>query len=180
MKKQRKSPARRVKKETVSPSLIAVFPGSFDPFTNGHADIVERALTIFTKIVIGVLDNPAKRELFTAKERVNLIKKLTAAYGEKVEVQSFSGLLVDFVSGWDSRVVIRGLRAISDFDYEAQMALMNRRLNSNIETLFLMAREKNSYISSTVVKQVARFGGDVGAMVPPKVAEALKAKLKKR
>lgn len=158
--------------------LAAVFPGSFDPFTNGHADIVERSLEIFDRIIVGVLHNPSKNLLFSQDERVALISKQFARYDGRVSVVSFSGLLVEFVESTKSRVVIRGLRAVSDYDYEAQMALVNRRLSPQIETLFLTAREEHSYISSTVVKQVALLGGDVSDMVPPVIAAALKQKYK--
>jgi pantetheine-phosphate adenylyltransferase len=158
--------------------ITAVFPGSFDPFTNGHADIVERSLEIFDRIIVGVLPNPSKNHLFTQEERVALISKQFARYRGRVSVVSFSGLLVEFVESTKSRVVIRGLRAVSDYDYEAQMALVNRRLSPRIETLFLTAREEHSYISSTVVKQVALLGGDVSDMVPPVIASALARKYK--
>ncbi len=153
-----------------------MFPGSFDPFTNGHADIVGRSLEIFDRIIIGILHNPSKNHLFSEDERVALISKLFGRYGGRVSVVSFSGLLVEFVESTKSRVVIRGLRAVSDYDYEAQMALVNRRLSPRIETLFLTAREEHSYISSTVVKQVALLGGDVSDMVPPVIASALALK----
>lgn len=176
--------ATRAKKGSSKRALTAVFPGSFDPFTNGHADIVERSLEIFDRIIIGILHNPSKNHLFSQEERVELISKQFSRYGERVSVVSFSGLLVEFVESTNSRVVIRGLRAVSDYDYEAQMALVNRRLSPRIETLFLTAREEHSYISSTVVKQVALLGGDVSDMVPPIIASALtrkyKAGLKKR
>jgi len=158
--------------------ITAVFPGSFDPFTNGHADIVERSLEIFDRIIIGVLHNPSKNHLFAQEERVALISKQFARYRGRVSVVSFSGLLVEFVESTKSRVVIRGLRAVSDYDYEAQMALVNRRLSPRIETLFLTARVEHSYISSTVVKQVALLGGDVSDMVPPVIAAALARKYK--
>ena len=159
---------------------VVVFPGSFDPLTNGHVNVVERSLEIFDTVVIGVLDNVSKSALFTPQERVELIQRQFKRYRGRVEVASFSGLLVDFVRKVKSRVVVRGLRAISDFDYEAQMALINRRLNPGIETLFLTAREENSYISSTVVRQVALLGGDVGQMVPKVVEEALRRKFLER
>ena len=155
---------------------VAVFPGSFDPLTNGHVDIIERSLVLFGHVIVGVLHNPSKKALFTDEERVALITRQFARYRGRVEVVSFSGLLVEFVQSVKSRVVIRGLRAISDFDYEAQMALINRKLAPYIETLFLTAREEHSYISSTVVKQVAMLGGDVSDMVPPVVASALSKK----
>jgi pantetheine-phosphate adenylyltransferase len=160
-----------------SPAVsAAVFPGSFDPLTNGHVDIIERASEIFPHVIVAVLFNPSKESLFSQAERVALISKQFARYKGRVSVVSFSGLLVDCVQSTKSRVVIRGLRAISDFDYEAQMALINRKLASDIETLFLTAREEHSYISSSVVKQVALLGGDVSDMVPPVVASALAKK----
>ena len=164
----------------MSSKLRAIFPGSFDPFTNGHFDIVERTLSTFDTVVIGVLSNPSKDPLFTTEERVALIQEQFAGQEDRVTVQSFSGLLVDFVRSVKGNAVVRGLRAISDYDYEAQMALMNRKLSDDrIETFFLMTREENSYISSTVVRQVAKFGGDTSFMVPPVVAKALKKKFKK-
>lgn len=153
---------------------VAVFPGSFDPLTNGHVDIVQRALTIFDRVIIGVLHNPTKFSLFTPQERVKLIQAQFKNQAEHVSVASFSGLLVEFVQSVKSQVIIRGLRAISDFDYEAQMALINRKLSPYIETLFLTAREEHSYISSTVVRQVAMLGGDVSEMVPRGVEAALR------
>ena len=159
-----------------SGSQVAVIPGSFDPLTNGHVDIIERALGIFGRVVVGVLSNPSKSALFTEAERVALIERQFPRYKGRILVVSFSGLLVEFVKSVKSKVVIRGLRAISDFDYEAQMSLINRRLDDSIETLFLTAREEHSYISSTIVKQVALLGGDVSDMVPSVVAKALEKK----
>jgi pantetheine-phosphate adenylyltransferase len=155
-------------------------PGSFDPLTNGHVDIITRSLGIFDKVVVGVLDNPSKQALFSEQERVALIQRQFAKYGDRIVVMSFTGLLVEFVKSVKSRVVIRGLRAISDFDYEAQMSLINRTLDPTIETFFLSAREEHSYISSTIVKQVALLGGNVSNMVPPLVARALVKKRKAR
>lgn len=173
--------AKAPTKKRVSPTSVAVFPGSFDPLTNGHVDIIERALGIFERVVVGVLHNPAKHALFNDEERVALIERQFSRFRGRVSVVSFSGLLVDFVLSVKSRVVIRGLRAISDFDYEAQMALINRKLAPNVETFFLTAREEHSYISSTVVKQVALLGGDVSKMVPPVVEKALvKKRLRNR
>lgn len=154
----------------------AVFPGSFDPLTNGHVDIIERSVEIFDEVIVGVVHNPAKSCLLSQEERVRLIQQQFKRYGDRISVVSFSGLLVEFVERARCRVIIRGLRAISDFDYEAQMALVNRRLAPKIETFFLTAREEHSYISSTVVKQVAMLGGDVSNMVPSAVVKALKAK----
>jgi pantetheine-phosphate adenylyltransferase len=159
---------------------IVVFPGSFDPFTNGHADIVERSLEIFGKVVVAVLDNPSKKSLFSPDERVALIQRHFARQKERIIVESFRGLLVEFAERVSSRVIIRGLRAISDYDYEAQMALINRKLRPDIETFFLTAREEHSYISSTVVKQVAMLGGDVSSMVPPVVERALYKRYQER
>jgi pantetheine-phosphate adenylyltransferase len=168
-----RSTARRVK---VRREVTAVFPGSFDPFTNGHSDIIERSLEIFDRIIVAVLHNPSKSHLFTQDERVAMISKQLAKFADRVAVVGFSGLLVEFVESTKSRVVIRGLRAVSDYDYEAQMALVNRRLAPRIETLFLTAREEHSYISSTVVRQVAMLGGDVSDMVPSVIAKALEKK----
>jgi pantetheine-phosphate adenylyltransferase len=159
---------------------IAVFPGSFDPLTIGHVDIIERALTIFDKVVVGVLINHSKHSLFSPGERVALIKEQFLAHGDRIQVESFSGLLVKLVNRVKSRVIIRGLRAISDFDYEAQMALVNRRLAPQVETFFMTAREENSYISSSIVKQVALLGGDVSGMVPIGVARELLKKYQDR
>ncbi len=166
--------------QRVAPVKAVVFPGSFDPLTNGHVDIIERASEIFGQVIVAVLFNPSKEALFTQAEREALISKQFARYRGRVSVVSFSGLLVDFVQSTKSRVVIRGLRAISDFDYEAQMALINRKLAPQIETFFLTAREEHSYISSTVVKQVALLGGDVRGMVPRVVSDALAKKREER
>ena len=161
-------------------SSIAVFPGSFDPFTRGHIDIVERSLEIFNTVYIAVLDNNSKNCLFSPEERVALIQEIFRDQKARVIVKSFNGLLVDFVRSVNSRVIIRGLRATSDYDYEAQMALMNRQLSPEIETLFMMTKEKNSYISSTLVKSVAPFGGDVKSLVHPVIEQALKDKYKNK
>lgn len=156
----------------------AIFPGSFDPLTNGHVDVIERCLTMFPEVVVSVLSNPSKDALFSVDERMALIAKHFSGV-EGVSVASFSGLLVEFALSQKARIVVRGLRAISDFDYEAQMALINRSLDSSIETLFLMAREANSYISSSVVKQIAPLGADVGHLVPPVVDQALRERFQK-
>ena len=156
---------------------IALFPGSFDPLTHGHTDIIRRALSIFDKVIVSVLSNPDKDTLFSVKERMQIIADEFKQFGNAVEIASFSGLLVDFAAARGARILVRGLRAVSDYDYEAQMALMNRSLNSDIETLFLVAREENSYISSTLVKQVASMGADVSRYVSPAVAKVLKKKL---
>jgi pantetheine-phosphate adenylyltransferase len=156
-------------------AAIAVYPGSFDPFTNGHLDIISRALPFFQRIIVGVVWNPNKQPLFSSAERVDMIQQVCQKFGERVEVLSFTGLLVDFVESQGARVVLRGLRAISDYEYEGQLALTNRHLRPAIETFFLMAREEVSYVSSSMVKQVAMFGGDVSGLVPAVVAERLRA-----
>ncbi len=169
-------PPRFTSKNTGIRVTIAIYPGSFDPLTNGHTDVVRRSLKIFDKVVVAVLENPSKTTLFSVEERLQLIRAEFVDCGERVTAQSFSGLLVDFARRFERGVVIRGLRAISDFDYEAQMALVNKTLCEEVETLFLMAREKNSYISSSLVKQVAQLGGAVDALVPKQVAVALAGK----
>jgi len=153
----------------------AVFPGTFDPLTNGHLDIITRALNFYERVYVAVLSNSSKETLFTVQERLDQLREVLHDYpGAKVE--SFSGLLVDYAAKVKTRVIIRGLRAISDYDYETQVALMNRNLSSDVETFFLITREENSYISSTVVKQVAALGGNVAKFVPPIIEAALKSK----
>jgi pantetheine-phosphate adenylyltransferase len=160
-------------------SKTVIFPGSFDPLTNGHCDIIHRALSIFEKVIVGVLSNPTKEPLFSAEERVRLIRDEFAHYGPRVAVETFSGLLADFAAAKDVHLIVRGLRAVSDYDYEFQLALMNRSLRGNIETLFLVTREENSFVSSSLVRQVASMGGDVSRCVCPRVAAALKKKFKR-
>lgn len=155
----------------------AIYPGSFDPITNGHVDIIQRGKKIFDKIIVGVLDNPKKSPLFTAAERVELIKQVFAQ-DPAVEVMSFDGLLVDFARKNGVNVVIRGLRAISDFEYEFQMALMNRKLAHEMETLFMMPSLKYSFLSSNMVKEVFQLGGCIKDLVPPLVEEALINKMR--
>ena len=152
---------------------IAVYPGSFDPVTFGHLDIIDRAGRIFDKIIVSVFVHSAKKSMFTVPERVEMLK--TVLKGRKnIEVDCFEGLLVDYVRRKKTDVVIRGLRAISDFEFEFNMALMNRHLNDEIETFFVMPREEYSYTSSTLVKQITKYNGDVSHFVPPNVAEALR------
>lgn len=155
-----------------------VFPGSFDPITNGHIDIIVRALTIVDSVVIGVLKNPAKGSLFSAQERVEMIRRVfnDLSLSDRVSADVFNGLLVHFVREQSASAVLRGLRAISDYDYEAQLALINKRLDREIETIFMIASEPCTYISSTIVKQIAEFGGTVDELVPPIVAEELRKK----
>ena len=154
---------------------LAVFPGSFDPITNGHLDIIERGLSVFDQVVIAILINPEKSPLFTLEERVRIIRQ--AYRGEpRVRVDTFSGLLVDYAEKVGASVIVRGLRAISDFEFEFQMALMNRRLNPRIETVFMMPAEGYSYLSSRLVKEVFQLGGRVSELVPPVVEKRLQEK----
>jgi pantetheine-phosphate adenylyltransferase len=153
----------------------ALCPGTFDPVTNGHLDIIERASSRFERLVVGVLENPSKAPLFSVEERVAMLKAVTSAI-DGVEVASFSGLLVDFAEARGIGTIVKGLRAISDFDYELQMAQMNHRLRG-VETFFMTTDPNWSYLSSSLVREVAGFGGDVSALVPPVVAERLAEKL---
>lgn len=146
----------------------AIYPGSFDPITNGHLDIITRGSKLFDKLIVGVLVNIDKQGLFSIDERVNLIKKVTA-HLPNVEVMSFNGLLVDLAKKHDARIILKGLRAVSDFEYEFQMALMNSQLDSDIETLFMMTSAEYSYLSSSSVKQVAKFGGNISGLVPDEI-----------
>lgn len=156
----------------------AVYPGFFDPITNGHVDIILRGLRIFDKIIVAVLKNPKKRALFSTKERVDMIKQIFARQPE-IDVKAFDGLLVEFAARNKANIVIRGLRAVSDFEYEFQMALMNRKLNAEIETLFMMPSVNYSFLSSKLVKEVFKLGGCVKDLVPELVEKNLKEKLKK-
>ena len=151
----------------------AVFPGSFDPITNGHLDILDRALKVFDEVIVAILVNSEKQALFSVAERVEIIRAACRSR-RRVRVDTFSGLLVDYAVKAGASVIVRGLRAISDFEYEFQMALMNRRLDPSIETVFMMPAESYSYLSSRMVKEVFRLGGDVGALVPPVVEKRLR------
>jgi pantetheine-phosphate adenylyltransferase len=155
---------------------IAVYPGSFDPLTNGHLDIIRRATRMFDRLLVAILENEGKSPLFTLTERKDLIARCTASI-PGVEVHSFSGLLVDFAARFDAKAVIRGIRAVSDYEYELQMALMNRELNAQVETIFMLPAVEYTYVSSRLVKEVFRLGGDVARLVPPVVLESLKARL---
>ncbi|HXB54704.1 MAG TPA: pantetheine-phosphate adenylyltransferase [Vicinamibacteria bacterium] len=154
------------------PKSLAVFPGSFDPITNGHIDIVARALSVFDELVIAILNNADKRPLFSVEERVEIIREAYRG-NPRVRVDTFSGLLVDYAMKAGASVIVRGLRAISDFEFEFQLALMNRRLNPGIETIFIMAAEGYSYVSSRLVKEVFQLGGSVRELVPPVVERRL-------
>lgn len=157
--------------------VTAIYPGSFDPVTNGHLDLIARARKIFANVVVAVLSNQAKAPLFALQERVDFLEQVTRPW-ENVQVASFQGLLIDFADSVEARVVIRGIRAITDYDYEFQMALMNRRMRPQIETIFLVPGEAYSYLSSSLVKEVVRLGGDIGGLVPPVVEAELKRRLK--
>jgi pantetheine-phosphate adenylyltransferase len=154
----------------------AIYPGTFDPITNGHADLIERAANMFANVTIGIAANPNKKPLFTLEERVDLIKKVSA-HLPNVTVVGFTGLLADFADTIEATVLIRGLRAVSDFEYEFQLANMNRRLNPNLESVFLTPAEENSFISSTLVKEVALHRGKVDQFCHPAVSQALYDKL---
>ena len=147
---------------------IAVYPGSFDPVTNGHLDIITRGSKVFDKLIVGVLVNVDKKGLFDIEERVELIKKVTKDL-DNVEVVSFKGLLIDFMKVHNASVILKGLRAVSDFEYEFQMALMNNKLDPEVETVFMMTSAQYSYLSSSAVKQVAKFGGCIEGLVPDEV-----------
>lgn len=155
--------------------VIAVYPGSFDPFTNGHLDLIGRSTHLFDKLVVAILKNEAKQPLFSVTERHEMLEEVLADYSN-VEIDSFDGLLVDYAARKQATVILRGIRAISDYEYELQMALMNRRLHPEIETVFLMASEDYSFISSRLVKEVAALGGTVSAFLPPSVEARVKNK----
>lgn len=154
---------------------VALYAGSFDPITNGHADLIRRSLRFVDRLVVGVAVNISKQPLFSTEERIQLIK---AALDDdpRVEVRSFSGLVVEFARAAGAQIVLRGLRAVADFEYEYQMALMNRHLAPTLETMFMVPSLEVSYVSSSLVREVARFGGDIDALVHPAVARALRAK----
>jgi pantetheine-phosphate adenylyltransferase len=159
---------------------LAVYPGSFDPITNGHVDILNRSLQVFDKVIIAVAFNPDKDlALFTPEERVDMIREVVKGKGERVAVDSFSGLLVEYVRSVGAKVVIRGLRAVADFEYEFQMTQMNRHLAPEVETIFMMTGENHFYTSSRLVKEVVSLGGHVTGLVPDVVEKRLKEKLKR-
>jgi pantetheine-phosphate adenylyltransferase len=159
------------------PERLALYPGSFDPLTNGHIDIILRGAKMFDRIVVAILVNPEKSPLFTLEERVDVAREVFRSQ-PKVEVDSFSGLLIDYARSKNAIAIVRGLRAISDFEYELQMALMNRRLNPDVETVFMMPGEAYTYVSSRVVKEVLALGGSIHGLVPEVVEARLHAKRK--
>lgn len=159
--------------------LRAIYPGSFDPVTYGHIDIIERAARISDELIVGVLQNKAKTPLFSVEERVTMLGEVTKKL-KNVKIVPFEGLLIDFAKQMDAQVIVRGLRAITDFEYELQMSQTNRKLNSDVETLFLTTSLDYSYLSSTTVKEVASFGGDITQFVPEFVAEKVTERIKER
>ena len=150
----------------------AIYPGSFDPVTNGHLDVIERARKLFDEVIVAVAHNDEKQALFSLQERLDLLQE-TAAKIDNVRITQFDGLLVEFAATQKATAVIRGLRAVSDFEFEFQMALMNRKLEASVETIFLMPKEEYTYLSSRIIKEIARLGGDVSSFVPPVVGKAL-------
>ena len=163
---------------TGSAGLLAIYPGSFDPITNGHVDILRRSLQLFDRVVVAIAENVRKQPLFSTDERARMVLH-SLGPEPRVEVDSFTGLLVDYVRRRQARVIIRGLRAIADFEYEFQFAHMNRHLAPDVETMFLMTSDDSFYVSSSLVKEVAANGGDVSRIAPPAVVTALKMKFKK-
>jgi pantetheine-phosphate adenylyltransferase len=156
----------------------AIYPGTFDPLTNGHLDLIARGAKIFDHLIVAILRNESKNPLFSVQERVEMITAATKGL-ENVSVATFDGLLVDFAKQQNAKALLRGIRAISDYEYELQMALMNRRLSGELETVFMMPAEKYSYVSSRLIKNVFRLGGSVDGLVPPMVAERLAARVAK-
>lgn len=156
----------------------AIYPGSFDPITNGHLDVIERASKLFDEVIVAVAHNVEKKPLFTLEERLEILRA-TVGQNAAVRIGQFEGLLVDFAMAEKAHAVIRGLRAVSDFEFEFQMALMNRKLQGSVETIFLMPKEDYTYLSSRLVKEIARLGGDVSKFVPADVARALREKFVK-
>ncbi len=154
----------------------AIYPGSFDPVTNGHLDIIDRASKVFDHLLVAVLENPRKDALFSMEERVYMLKSIIKPYNN-VQVDFYQGLLVDYAQNNNIAIIIKGLRAISDFEFEFQMALTNRKLNCNVETMFMMTNNKYSFISSSIVKEVASYGGDIKGLVPPQVYDMIMNKI---
>src|SRR5205807_1380907 len=154
----------------------AIYPGSFDPLTNGHLDVIERAAKLFDRVIVAIAINESKNPFFTLAERRELVSRSIEPM-KNVEADTFTGLLVDYVEQRSGQAIIRGLRAVSDFEFEFQLALMNRKLNERVETIFMMPKDTYTFLSSRIVKEIARLGGDVSAFVPPHVREALTKKL---
>lgn len=157
--------------------MTVIYPGSFDPITNGHLDIIKRCSEKFDKVIVSILNNTSKETMFTVEERAHLLKEVVKDFNN-VEVDTFSGLLIDYADEKGVTTMVRGLRAISDFEYEMQMALVNRKLNPDIETLFMVSSSEYAFLSSSIVKEIVTFGGDVSCLVPKVVQEALKEKIR--
>ena len=169
--------ARPTEQEPARVQSAAIYPGSFDPLTNGHVDIIERALRSFDRLVLAVANNPQKKHFFSVEERIALVRQ-SVGHLPRLEIESFEGLVVNFAKQKGVRVLLRGVRAVSDFEYEFQLAGMNRKLSPEVETVFMVTSEESFYVASRLVKEVASFGGDVSQMVPPPVLEALQARFR--
>jgi len=156
----------------------AIYPGSFDPLTNGHLDLIQRAAKLFDRVVVAIATNESKNPLFSLAERRDLVSRCVKGL-KNVEADTFNGLLVEYVERQSGQAIIRGLRAVSDFEFEFQLALMNRKLNERVETIFMMPKDTYTFLSSRIVKEIARLGGDVSPFVPPEVKKALTARLSK-
>ncbi|HZS04271.1 MAG TPA: pantetheine-phosphate adenylyltransferase [Blastocatellia bacterium] len=156
----------------------AIYPGTFDPVTNGHVDIIERACQLFDEVIVAILINPGKNPMFTLDERVGILNEVLNSRFKQARVDTFEGLLVDYAAQQQAHAIVRGIRAISDYEYELQMALMNRRLNPSVETVFMMSSEDYSYVSSRLIKEVFNLGGSVSGLVPDLVIERMRAKSK--
>jgi pantetheine-phosphate adenylyltransferase len=157
-------------------TVVALYPGSFDPITNGHLDLIQRGSALFDKLIVSILRNEEKKVLFSVADRIEMLNEVTCGLSN-VQVGSFDGLLVDYAAECGASVILRGIRAVSDYEYELQMALMNRRLKPEIETVFLMASEAHSFISSRLVKEVIRLGGNISGLVPPSIEGRLRKRL---
>ena len=159
--------------------MVAIYPGSFDPITNGHLDLIARGSRVVERLIVAVLRNESKQALFSVEERIEMVREVVGPFAN-VDVESFDGLLVDYAASRGANLILRGIRAISDYEYELQMARMNRRLRPELETAFLMAGEAYSYLSSHLVKEVVSLGGDISGLVPPTVEARLKARLERK